>query len=399
MAYPTSLPGAYGGRSAGQYVDPVTPPERHPGLRRRVPTASILAVVQVLGSLLASRWQPERHDVDAIAVALLLVGPLSLLLGRRWPLVPVAVAGAAACAFIGLGYPFGPVFASPAVSVFLAIQAGRRRGVLALAPLLIIGFSLAGALDAQHEPSPWLHALILAGWLVAVIAVSEIVRARRVQAAEQAHLEAVAREQRLTDERMRLAQELHDVLAHNISLINVQASTALHLVGKQPERAAEALGHVKRASAEALGELRAALDVLREGVSPRTPAPRLDDLPALLDGVRAGGLDVHLIRDGYRADLPGMVELTAYRIAQEALTNVTRHSTARSVTVQLTIDDAALAVEVVDDGSRATLPAHTDGRGLLGMRERVAALGGQFTAGPTPTGGFRVHARLPLTTS
>lgn len=352
----------------------------------------------MVGSALAAQGQPERQGLDAAAVALLVVGPLSMLAARRWPLLPVVVAGAAACLFVGLGYPFGPVFAAPALSLFLAIQTGRRRGVLALAPLLIAGFAFAVSLDHRHAASPWLAPVIVTGWLVAVIAVAEIVRVRRAQLAEQAQLAEAARERRLADERLRLAQELHDVLAHNISLINVQASTALHLIDQQPDRAAVALAHVKRASAEALGELRAALDVLRDG-SPRTPAPGFGDLPALLDGVRAGGLDVRFESERVPTDLPGRVELAAYRITQEALTNVTRHSTARSVTVHLAGNADALTIDIVDDGSGAALPERTEGRGLLGMHERVAALGGEFAAGPTRSGGFRVSARLPLTVS
>jgi signal transduction histidine kinase len=364
--------------------------------RRRAVLAAALAVLQVGGSLLAVRGQPERADVDAWAVLLLLVGPVAMFLGWRWPLVPVVTATTAACVFVGLGYPFGPIFASVVVSLFLAVQAGRRRGVLVIAPLAFVAFAVAVTLDDRGDGFRWPHMLISAGWMTAVLAVSEIVRVRREQHAERQRTREAARERQLADERVRLAQELHDVLAHNISLINVQASTALHLIGQQPERAGEALGNIKRASADALGELRAALDVLRDGESPRAPAPRLADLPALLDGVRAGGIDVRFTADDVPAELTSPVELAAFRIVQEALTNVTRHSTARSVSVRLGGTDGALEIEVVDDGHGASAPADTPGRGLLGMRERAAALGGSFDAGPTERGGFRVRARLPL---
>ena len=247
--------------------------------RRRAALAAALAAIQVGLSVLAERGQPDRADVDVWAVVLLLVGPVALWSGWRWPLAPVAAATGAACVFIGLGYPFGPIFASVVVSLFLAVQAGRRRGVLVVAALAYVGFAVAVALDDRGDGFRWPHMLISAGWLTAVLAVSEIVRARREQLAERQRARETARERQLADERVRLAQELHDVLAHNISLINVQASTALHLIEQQPERAGDALTNIKRASADALGELRAALDVLRDGESPRSPAPRLADLP------------------------------------------------------------------------------------------------------------------------
>jgi signal transduction histidine kinase len=364
--------------------------------RLPLPAVAALGAFQVGASFLAGRGQPERADLDVWAVLLLLTGPASFLLGRRWPFVPVIVAATAASVFIGLGYPFGPIFASVGISMFLAIQAGRRREVLAFAPLAVAGLALATELDERGDGFRWPHMLIAAGWMIAILAVSEIVRAQREQRAERRRADEAARERRLADERMRLAQELHDVLAHNISLINVQASTALHLLDQQPERAAEALANVKRASADALGELRVALDVLRDGDSPRAPAPKLAELEALVEGVRAGGLAVTLIAEGVPAGLASTVELAAYRIVQEALTNVTRHSSAQAVTVRVAGEGDALTVEIVDDGHAAHVPATSNGRGLVGMRERAASLGGTFEAGPTPNGGFRVAARLPV---
>lgn len=366
---------------------------------RHVALAAALAVVQVAGSVGAARGQTSRHGVDSLGVVLLLAGPVSLLLfGRRRPLVPVAVAGAAACLFIGLGYPFGPIFASVAVAFFLAVQAGRRRSVLALGVLAVAGFGLAMTGDDLGGGFEWPHMLLVVGWLTAVLALSEVVRSRREQIAERRRAGAEAQERRLAGERMRLAQELHDVLAHNISLINVQSSVALHLIDEQPERAAEALANVKRASAEALDELRAALDVLRDGESPRTPAPRLAELATLVDGVRAGGLAVTFESSGVPDGLPAAVQLAAYRIVQEALTNVTRHSSAGNVAVRLTGAGSALEVEVLDDGRGATVSGVHSGRGLIGMRERASALGGTLDTGPTATGGFRVAARLPWNT-
>ena len=233
-----------------------------------------------------------------------------------------------------------------------------------------------------------------------VLAVSEVVRTRREQAAQRERAEADERQRRVDEERLRLAQDLHDVLAHNISLINVQASVALHLLDDDPEQARPALATIKDVSKDALHELRTALDLLRRGAddeAPRSPTPRLADLDALVAGVRAGGLDVRLEQPATPPTLPAPVESAAYRIVQEALTNVTRHAHARTVTVRLGYDDG-VTIEVTDDGRGG--PAEP-GNGIRGMKERAAALGGTADAGPVPGtgGGFRVTAHLPATIS
>ncbi len=239
----------------------------------------------------------------------------------------------------------------------------------------------------------WLHLALVAGWLLLVLTVSEVVRVRREQSAEQQRLAQEASERQASEQRLQLAQELHDVLAHNISLINVQASVALHLLDEHPDQARPALATIKHASHDALGELRTALDVLRNGAdAPLAPAPHLSELGTLVDGVRAGGLEVRFEPGTSPGPLPAPVELAAYRIVQEALTNVTRHAHARRAEVRLTYGDE-LRVEVSDDGiGGSALP----GNGIAGMRERAEALGGVLEAGPRPGGGFRVVARLPV---
>jgi signal transduction histidine kinase len=219
-----------------------------------------------------------------------------------------------------------------------------------------------------------------------------------------------SRRERLADERRRaqgeqrlaLAQELHDVLAHHISLINVQASVALHLLDEQPDQARPALTHIKAASRDALHELRTALDLLRgatDAGAPRAPAPTLADLDHLVDTVRASGLDVRLERPDQLPAVAPAVELATYRIVQEALTNVTRHAHARHATVRLANagPGGGITVEVVDDGTGDVGEGDVEpGNGLAGMRERAAALGGTVDAGPRPDGGgFRVRAELP----
>jgi signal transduction histidine kinase len=215
------------------------------------------------------------------------------------------------------------------------------------------------------------------------------------------------RRRRAGEERLRIARELHDVLAHNISLINVQAGVALHLMEEQPEQARTALTAIKAASKDALGELRSVLDVLRhvdEG-APRAPTAGLADLDRLVSGATAAGIDVRVVTSGTPRPLPPSVDLAAFRIVQEALTNVTRHAGQATATVSLTYGEEGLTVSVEDDGrgvngaGAGTGPERPrergGGNGIRGMKERASALGGDVEAGPRPGGGFRVTASLP----
>jgi signal transduction histidine kinase len=217
---------------------------------------------------------------------------------------------------------------------------------------------------------------------------------------------------RAEEERLRIARELHDVLAHNISLINVQSGVALHLLDERPEQARTALAVINDASAEALREIRSVLGVLRQvdEQAPRRPAASLDRLPELISQSAAAGLDVDVRIDGERRPLPSDVDLAAYRIVQESLTNVARHARSARAWVRLRYEDGALALEVADDGGddgggrvgtngvggRTAESASGTGNGIVGMRERASTLGGELRAGPRAGGGFTVSARLPL---
>lgn len=353
-----------------------------------------IAAFQVVGSIGAADNQSDRKGIDALAVLLLLVGPAALAARDRYPRAALAVTIAAATTFIGLGYPFGPIFLSVVVGFYTVVMAGQRRAAWALAVAGYVGFFVGLRLD-DHRPADigLLHWSLAAGWLIVVLAVPEVLRARKQQLLERDRAEEEERQRRAGEQRLGLAQELHDVLAHNISLINVQASVALHLLEEQPDQARPALAAIKDASHDALQELRTALDVLRHGddAAPLGPAPTLADLPGLVDGWRAGGVDVRLEGPGERPDLPATVELAAYRIVQEALTNVSRHASARSVTVRVGYDDG-VRIEVLDDGVGGGV---VPGNGIRGMQERAAALGGRVEVGVRPGGGFRVTAHLP----
>ncbi|MGI9023589.1 MAG: sensor histidine kinase [Acidimicrobiales bacterium] len=353
-----------------------------------------IAAFQVVGTFGASTNQPDRRSIDAVALVLVLLGPAALAVRDRWPRAVVVVSVGAAVVYVGLGYPYGPIFVSVVVALFCAVQAGHRRATWSLAAAGYVAFVVASMLDHRADGETGLvHLSLVAGWLLVVLAVSGVLRVRRDRAAELERFAHEEQQRRVGEQRLRLAQDLHDVLAHNISLINVQASVALHLLDERPDEARPALTTIKEASREALGELRTALDLLRGGGEvPLAPTPGLADLDALVAGVRAGGLDVRVEHFDPPAPLPPAVELVAYRIVQEALTNVTRHAQASTVTVRIGYGDG-VRLEFTDDGVGGP---GVPGNGIVGMRERAAALGGTVEAGPRPGGGFRVAACLPV---
>jgi signal transduction histidine kinase len=370
-----------------------------PGRPTDVAVAALVAVAQLGLTTLAARRQPDRQALDLLAYLLLAVGPVALLWRRRSPAVVLAVVMASNVLYFGLGYPYGPAWLALIVAFWTAVTGGARRVAWATAVVgLAAYFTLAALLD---RVGPATAATIAAhlGWLLLVLSVSEIALAarQRRQAAERTRAEEARR--RAGEERMRIARELHDVLAHNISLINVQAGVALHLMDEQPGQSRTALVAIKQASNDALGELRSVLDVLRQGdeAPPRAPASGLAQLDSLVAGAGATGLEVTTRVEGLPRPLPAGTDLAAFRIVQESLTNVTRHAGPASATVLVRYGPDDLTVRVDDDGRgpvAATGPGN--GNGIRGMRERVAALGGELTTGPRPGGGFRVQARLPI---
>jgi signal transduction histidine kinase len=213
-----------------------------------------------------------------------------------------------------------------------------------------------------------------------------------------------ARRRRASDERLRMAQELHDVLAHDLSLISVQAGVALHLLEEHPEQTRPALAAIREASGDALGELRRVLEILRadgdDDGAPRRPAPSLGDLEGLVARTAAAGVDARLRVTGDRRVLPGDLERAAYRIVQESLTNAARYAGGAPVEVSVDFGGDAVTVQV-DDHGPGPAPGRSagSGSGIAGMRERASALGGRLDVGPRAGGGFRVRAWLPLDTA
>ncbi|MDD1059322.1 sensor histidine kinase, partial [Streptomyces cocklensis] len=338
--------------------------------------ALALAFVQVVGSSLAGRHQTVRLDLDWLGYLLLLAGPALLLLRRRRPVEVAAGTAVVTLLYTVLGYPYGPVFASLVVAFFSAVAAGHRRAVLVIAGAAFAAHALVGEWLYRWLPpsgdsrTSWQELSGAAAWLLAVLAGAELFRVRRERIARERRERAEAERRRVDEERMRIARELHDVLAHSISLINVQAGVALALIDERPEQARTALTTIKAASKEALGEVRQVLSTLRApGEAPRAPAPGLDRLPELLEQAAAAGLHAEVGVEGEPVPLPPGADLAAFRIVQEALTNIVRHSGSRTARVGLGYLPGLVQVQVDDDGPAVAGSESGGGNGLVGMRE------------------------------
>ncbi|QLQ38812.1 sensor histidine kinase [Micromonospora robiginosa] len=365
--------------------------------RDRLATTALVPAVGLV-ALVGLLVQADGVDTAAELAALLvvLVSTAALYARRRYPVAVGLVALAAVSAYGVLLHRPGPIMLVFVVALYTVVDEGRLAVAVGLGTASVVSFAVADGFTrtgAGGNGATLLHA----GWLVAVIV--GVTRNRRAYLAEVRARVLVAelgREEearrRATEERLRIAREVHDLLGHHLSSINVQASAALHR--PDPERSTAALTAIKQTSRETLRELRATLGVLRrEGEAPTAPAAGLDRLGELVESAGRGGVRIRteLAATG---PLPPEVDLAAYRIVQEALTNVSRHAAATTAVVRVRPDrDGLLLVEVADDGVGESGPP---GNGILGMGERARALGGSFTAGPGPDGGFLVRAHLPV---
>jgi signal transduction histidine kinase len=345
--------------------------------------------------------------VVALGYGLVVLHTLPLVARRRFPGAVLAVCVASGLAFAALFMP--PVFLGPAVLVAVYSVAAYGRRWVSLAGLVVAELGLAAVqlTPVRFERSTF---LLFMGFLAVAWVLGRFVGDRQLYAARleerTAELERARQElarRAVVEERLRLARELHDVVAHAMSVIAVQSGVGAHVANTQPEEVGKALAAIEATSRTALDELRRLLGVLRQDSEPQaslTPVPGLADLDRLLAEVGKAGLAVRLRVEGSPLQLPAGVELSAYRIVQEALTNVVKHAGSAHAQVTIGYRDQEVTVEILDGGRGAATPA-TDGRvgtghGLIGMRERVAAFGGDLQVGPRPGGGFRVAARLPL---
>ena len=361
--------------------------------------AAVLAAALPVITYFAAKHQPGHRPVDAGAIALVAASAGVLALRRRYPVAVLALVFGIILVYFVLGYAYGPIWLSLVIAYYTAVTSGRR---LAAAIAAVAGFAIFPWLDylLRHRQAPSAAGLAaLAAWLLVLLGAGEAVRIRRERAAAAARVREEEARRKATEERLRMARELHDSLGHYLSLISVQSGVALNLNQQLPVQARAALAAVKQASKDALGELRSALEVLRQDGerAPRSPAPALARLGDLVSRASAPGLEVTAETEGTVRPLPFGVDVAAYRIAQEALTNVARHAGPATATIRITYGEEDLTVQVDDNGRRTARPVPAGGTGIAGMRERAAALGGELYAGPRPGGGFRVRARLPLT--
>jgi len=361
--------------------------------------AAVLAAALPVITYFAAKHQPGHRPVDAGAIALVAASAGVLALRRRYPAAVLALVFGIILVYFVLGYAYGPIWLSLVIAYYTAVTSGRR---LAAAIAAVAGFAIFPWLDylLRHRQAPSAAGLAaLAAWLLVLLGAGEAVRIRRERAAAAARVREEEARRKATEERLRMARELHDSLGHYLSLISVQSGVALNLNQQLPVQARAALAAVKQASKDALGELRSALEVLRQDGerAPRSPAPALARLGDLVSRASAPGLEVTAETEGTARPLPFGVDVAAYRIAQEALTNVARHAGPATAAVRITYGEEDLTVQVDDNGRRPARPVPAGSTGIAGMRERAAALGGELYAGPRPGGGFRVRARLPLT--
>jgi signal transduction histidine kinase len=335
-------------------------------------------------------------DLDVLGYALVVMSGLALAAGRRAPVPVLAVTGLCALGYQAIG------FEVPAVAylfaVYAAVRSGHRIITLAASVVLLAALPLAVMASPANGPAGEAFAqargVLELAWLIAAGAAGEALRQAERRADEAERTREETARLRATEERLHIARELHDSLTHQISIVKVQAEVAVHLARKRGEQVPAALLAIQQASREATRELRATLETLRDDAT--TPPHGLDRVPELVERARGIGLNTTLTIEGQRPDVPKAVDQAAYRIVQESLTNTARHAAAATASIRINYRPDALAIRVDDDGMAMPGTAPVPGTGLLGMRERVTALGGRLRAEPRSEGGFSVQAEFPV---
>lgn len=407
--------------------------ERPVGRRfARVGRVLPVALVQVGGTIAASRWSGVAADgagppwariggsglqpveLVPLALVLLVAGVVALPFRWRWPVVVLAVTLLTTTGYALLVSPRGPFVAALTMALANAWFRGHRTAVYVAAGVAQVVLPLADTLTGRAAfPATSTLTLCLA-WLTATIAITELVRVRVQRIADARRARAAAERARADDERVRIARELHDSVAHSMALINLQAGVALHLGGELPDQTQQSLTSIRDTSRQALVELRTILGVLRSvdaerggaepGGAERSPTPGLDRVPDLVDRARAAGIDISARIDGDLHAVGAVTGRNAFRIAQESVTNVMKHAPDHRAILTVDVGPDVLELTVTDEpvDSAAVPVSHPSfgesGNGITGMRERAAAVGGELRAGPRPDGGWNVVARLPTGT-
>jgi signal transduction histidine kinase len=392
---------------------------------QRVTRVDVAVAAAVAWPTAMDAWwnEPGTRQADALTYLLVVVSVAALLVRASWPEAVAVVCGVSLTTWYVLGH-HGQLLNLPTmVALYTVATLGDRRRSVVVAAVAAVWAATVSIAAGSPSGTPAAEA----AWPVLALLLGEVVRNRREQLAAyadraaraEADRDAEAR-RRVQDERLRIARDLHDIVAHTVAAMNVQAGLAADALDTRPDLARRAIGQVRASGREAIAELHATVALLRDHRdAPVDPAPRVAELDLLAARASSADLAVTVERDGV-GDLPPMVELAAYRIAQEAVTNVIRHARARHAQVSVHRDDGVLVVEVTDDG-RGPAGAGADagdgagadagagaaghagagadgarGFGLIGMQERAAAVGGRVVHGPRDGGGFRVRAVLPL---
>jgi signal transduction histidine kinase len=363
--------------------------------RDLVPAVPLLAI-GLAGTDRAAAQQPDWvRPLDGWAYALLVVAAAALLLRRPAPRAAAAVCGLATTVYLAAGYAYGPILLCLPAAVWAVASRRPWREAAAWTGALVLVTGVAPALGRSPGEGGLIHLVWATGWAAVVGGVAAISAARQVRRRSEAGVRAEQARRAVSEERLQMAQDVHDGVGHGLAVIAMHAGVALHVLDRDPERARELLSTIQATSREALDGLRADLDRWRapDDAAARRPTPGLEELPRLLERMRAGGLRLTgWIDPG--PDVPEDVGAAAYRIVQESLTNVLRHAGGAAAEVRLRHRDGRLEIEVRDSGTGTG--SGTPGSGIAGMRGRAAAVGGELTTGPAPDGGFVVRAALPL---
>jgi signal transduction histidine kinase len=355
-------------------------------------TAALVGVTAGLGAHGGGR------SADALGYASVIVSGMALAGLRRFPRGALVVVVAAVTAYVARDMSPGPILLTPLIALLgVSLQVGWRSSAIAAA-----GLCAALALAGLIAGSGVVLAVVFLGWSGVAVLIGDIVRRHNAQLAalrERAEVLERTREEelrrRLAEDRLAIARDLHDSVAHAMEVINVQAAGAARVIDEQPETARDALSTIRTASRDVLEELSSMLLVLREPAGPpaRAPVPGLADVPVLVEDLDGNGLSVSVSSRGPLDRVPASIGTAAYRIVQESFTNILRHANARKASIEIVAGEGgALSVTVVDDGAPAPSPTVGSGVGLEGMRERARASGGRLVACRAPDGGFRVHA-------
>jgi signal transduction histidine kinase len=347
----------------------------------------------------------DERLLDAGGYGCLVVAGAALAFRRRLPAVALLMSSAAVGVYAARSYPGGPIFVTPLVGVYSVAGLWPRRRSIPLVAIAALGVLLPALVFDDAADGSAVMALVYVGWVAVALLLGEAGRARGeylVGLEERARYLEESREQearrRVAEERLRIARDVHDVVAHALASIALQAGVGSRVGAREPRQAQHALARIRRASMDALDELRRVLDLMRaeNEDGPRDPPPKLADLGGLVTSASGDGTEVRLQVRGDPHPLPAVLELAAYRIVQESLTNVVRHAGSPTATVTLSYLDSGFELEVLDEGRGVASGAEPAGHGITGMKERAAAVGGRLEAGRGPQGGFRVWARLPV---